>query len=119
MTARVAAARRQEEGSEDAGTAREEIALAGEGEFICELETERSSRARQEREERKAYALRIFILAEIWLAVVAAILLLQGFLGPHDWFHLSDGVLIVTTIATSASVTALLVVAVRYLFPHS
>ncbi len=76
-------------------------------------------RVRQDRAERKAYARRIFILVTIWLAVIVALLVLQGFLGPAGVFTLADSVLIAAATTTTASVTALLVVVVRYLFAAS
>ena len=72
--------------------------------------------ARQDRQDRKAYATRIFWLVCLWLSVIVALVVLQGFLGQSGWFSLSDSVLIAVATSTTASVTALLVVVVRFLF---
>ena len=74
---------------------------------------------KQDREERKRYARRIFWLVVSWLTVIVLLLFLQGFLGPCGAFALSDSVLIAVATTTTASVTAILVVVVRYLFPRS
>ena len=70
----------------------------------------------QARQDRKAHATRIFWLVCLWLSVIVALVVLQGFLGQRGWFSLSDSVLIAVDTTTTASVTALLVVVVRYLF---
>ena len=72
--------------------------------------------AQQDREERKTYATRISWLVCLWLSVIVALVALQGFLGQRGWFSLSDSVLIAIATTTTASVTALLVVVLRYLF---
>lgn len=76
---------------------------------------EQLDRVRQDRSERKA-APRIFLLACLWLAAILTLVALQGFLRQRGRFSLSDGVLIAIATTTTASVTALLVVVVRYLF---
>ena len=75
--------------------------------------------ANQDRKGRKTYAMLIFGLVVIWLGVVISLLVLQGALGPRNLFHLSDSILIAVSTTTTASVTALLVIVARYLFPSS
>jgi hypothetical protein len=48
---------------------------------------------RQDIEERKRYAGRIFYLVSVWLASIFILLLVQGFLSPLHIFALSDTVL--------------------------
>lgn len=88
-------------------------------EFERQLSQERLGQFRQDRKERKLYAKRIFKLVVLWLIVVISLLFAQGFLGPLEMFSLADSVLIATATTTTASVTALLVVVARYLFPQS
>ena len=45
-------------------------------------------------------------------------LALQGLLGPHGRFAVSDSVLIAVATTATASVTTLLVVVARHLLPH-
>ena len=94
-----------------AGTALEEV-----DDFRRLWQEEGLGQARQDREERKVYATRIFLLVSVWLGVIVALVVLQGVLGGPGWFSLSDSVLIAVATTTTASVTALLVVVVRYLF---
>ena len=51
-----------------------------------------------------------------FLWVIVAFVVLQGFLGQRGWFSLSDSVLIAIATTTTATVTALLVDLLRYLF---
>lgn len=85
-------------------------------EFVRRWQDESLGQVQQDRKERKTYATRIFWLVCLWLAVIVALVVLQGFLGQGRWFSLSDSVLIAIATTTTASVTALLVVVVRYLF---
>ena len=87
--------------------------------ILKRIEEEKLGRARQDREERKIYAQRIFLLVAVWLAVIVSLLVLQGAFGPNGRFDLSDSVLIAVATTTTASVTTLLVVVVRSLFPGS
>lgn len=73
--------------------------------------------SKQNRRERKKYALRIFVLVCCWLLVIVALLFLQGFFEPRGVFSLSDPVLIAVATTTTASVTAILVIVTRSLFP--
>ena len=84
--------------------------------FIRRWEEERLSQAKDDRKQRLRYAQRIFWMVIIWLAVIVALVVLQGFFAQHGWFSLSDSVLIAIATTTTASVTALLVVVLRYLF---
>ena len=73
--------------------------------------------AQQNREERKSYASRIFKLVCFWLIFIGVLLLLQGCLEPLGRFALADSVLIAVSTTTTGSVTAILIVVARYLFP--
>ncbi len=94
-------------------------ARAEESDFRKQIEEEQLGRSRQDREERKVCAQRIFLLVAVWLAAIGSLLVLQGAVGPHGRFDLSDSVLISVATATAASVTTLLVVVVRSLCPGS
>lgn len=74
--------------------------------------------ARQNREECKSYASRIFKLVCCWLSFIGAVVLLQGFLDPPGRFTLADSVLIAVSTTTTGSVTAILIVVARHLFPN-
>ena len=85
--------------------------------FDKKWEEHRLNTAVQAGAERKIYAKRIFWLVAVWLVLIIALLMLEGFLGPRNCFELSDAVLIAVATTTTASVTALLVIVARYLFP--
>ncbi len=94
-------------------------AVEGDGVLLIRryLTKERFSQARQDRQQRKEYADRIFHLVAYWLFALVALLGVQGFLGPFGWFDLPDTLLIAIATTTTASVTTLLVIVARYLFP--
>jgi uncharacterized membrane protein YhdT len=73
---------------------------------------------RQDLEERKRYAVLIFRLVVGWLIFVALVILLQGFLGPHRWFQVSDPVLLAMFGTTTVNVIGTLFVVANYLFPN-
>ena len=73
---------------------------------------------RQNREDRKNCASRIFKLVCIWLSLVGVVLLLQGFLDPLGWFAHEDSVLIAGPTATMGSVRAISIVVARHLIPN-
>ena len=101
---------------EDDGSAAEAEASKERRDFSDRLQEERVLQVRDDRRQRQRYATRVFLLATIWLSVIVLLVVLQGSLAPHDWFSLSDSVLIAIATTTTASVTALLVVVLRYLF---
>ena len=101
---------------EDDGSAAEAEASKERRDFSDRLQEERVLQARDDRRQRQRYATRVFLLVTIWLSVIVLLVVLQGSLAPHDWFSLSDSVLIAIATTTTASVTALLVVVLRYLF---
>lgn len=78
---------------------------------------ERLKGIQQDRTERKKYAGRIFVLVSSWLGAILGILLLQGLLGSHGCFDLSDSVLMTLLGGTTGSVIAVVVLVVKYLFP--
>jgi hypothetical protein len=65
--------------------------------------------------ERKKYATSFFILSCIWLLLVAAILLFQGFALAH--FRLGEPVMLAAIGATTVNVLGILYVVANYLFP--
>lgn len=70
----------------------------------------------QDREQRKAYALKIFTLLRGYLICVGLLLLLSGW-GVCS-FHLSDAVLITLLGTNCASIISLFVIVTKYLFPN-
>ena len=72
---------------------------------------------KQDIDERKKYAGRIFWLVVCWLIGVGVVLLLQGFLGAWGIFKLPDAVLSITVGSTTASIVAIFIVVAKYLFP--
>jgi lipopolysaccharide export LptBFGC system permease protein LptF len=75
---------------------------------------------RQNTEQRRQYATRLFAVMVGWLAVVAYVVLAQGFGvgfyrgGP---FHLSDSVVIALITTTTATVIGAFLTVANYLFP--
>lgn len=81
------------------------------------LANEKVKALRQEREERKKYAARIFWLICVWLILLMSLFFCQGFLGPRGWFSLSDAALVAIATTTTASVTGIFLLVVKHLFP--
>ena|SRR5438067_2284485 len=74
----------------------------------------------QNTEQRKSYATRLFCVMVGWLAVVAYVILAQGFgVGFHEYgrFHLADGVVIALITTTTATVIGVFLTVANYLFP--
>lgn len=72
---------------------------------------------RQDIEERKTYATRVYWMLSAWLFALLGILLLSGFAG-FTTFDLSDSVLIALVSGTTVNVIGVFVVVMRYLFPR-
>ena len=72
---------------------------------------------RQDMQERKEYAKRIFILMCFWLAGMFALLLLQGSLSRPQLFNLSESVLLAVIGGTTLNVLGIFIIVVNYLFP--
>ena len=68
---------------------------------------------RQDRQQRKEYAGKIFYLVCAWLGVLALAMLLTGF----RCMALSDAVLIALTGGATISIIGLMVIVANYLFP--
>jgi len=68
----------------------------------------------QNRKLRKIYAMRLFVLLCIWLGLILAIIILQGF----QIIKLADSVLITLITTTTANVAAYFLVVTKYLFPN-
>ncbi len=73
---------------------------------------------RQDLAERKSYARYIFVLICVWLLGMFILLLIQGFLSPHQWFALSDAVILAAIGGTTINVLGIFIVVVNYLFPR-
>jgi hypothetical protein len=92
---------------------------------------------RQNRAERKKYALRVFVVLNLWLVVVAYVLLAQGFkygapkltytyipnyrpmitMAGAAPFQLSDNVVIALLTTTTGSIIGVFLIVAKYLFP--
>jgi hypothetical protein len=72
---------------------------------------------KQDTEERRKYANRIFELVSIWLVGIFVILMVQGFLDPRGAFRLDNSVLLAVVGGTTVNVIGIFVVVVNYLFP--
>lgn len=74
---------------------------------------------KQDIRQRKAFAPKLYVLTCVWLSLVLAILLLQGFSeGRYHFFRLSEGVLIALLGTTTVNVVGLFYVVAKYLFPQ-
>ncbi len=72
----------------------------------------------QDRDERKKYALRIFILICAWIGLLFAVLALEAVGSPRGWFHLDDAILLALIGGTTANVLGIFYIVTRYLFPR-
>ncbi|MCX8491820.1 MAG: hypothetical protein ORN54_12200 [Cyclobacteriaceae bacterium] len=71
---------------------------------------------KQDRDERKSYAFKLYWLVLVWLLMILLIILFQGLQFSPLLFKLSDAVLITLITTTTANVAAFFLVVVRYLF---
>lgn len=73
---------------------------------------------RQDRDERKSYASKLYWLVLTWLTVILTIVVMQGLKVPEIrfTFQLNDVVLVTLITTTTANVAAFFLVVVRYLF---
>lgn len=71
---------------------------------------------KQDRQQRKEFAVKIYWLIVCWLGGVAILLFLVGWGGCG--FRLSDAVLVALISGTSANVIGLLAIVILYLFPR-
>jgi hypothetical protein len=76
---------------------------------------------RQNIEERKRYARRLFIMLCLWLAIILLIAITNGIDNPFICigFHVSEAVIITLITTTTANIAAFFLVVTRYLFPVS
>nr|WP_314773241.1 hypothetical protein [uncultured Porphyromonas sp.] len=81
-----------------------------------EHKAEDLERKKQDRDQRKTFALRIFVLLCVYLLVVGILLALSGF--SCIPFSLSDTVLITLLGTSCANVIALFIIVTEYLFPR-
>lgn len=71
----------------------------------------------QDREERKKYAHRVFLLMAAWLAAMIILVTLAGFKMSLYTFSLSDAVILAMIGSTTASVIGIFLIVATYLFP--
>ena len=71
---------------------------------------------KQDRDERKSYASKLYWLVLSWLMIILLITIFQGLQLSPIVFKLSDVVLITLITTTTANVAAFFLVVVRYLF---
>lgn len=79
------------------------------------LKVEEYKGKRQDREQRKDFAERIFSFLIWYMVVVGVILFLSGITVNH--FYLSDTVLVTLLGTTTANVIGIFIVVAKYLFP--
>lgn len=77
---------------------------------------------KQDIDERKKYANRIFVLVAVWLAVVVVVLVADGIRWPwmarYVGFDLPEAVLMALITTTTGGVVGILLIVARYLFPQ-
>jgi hypothetical protein len=73
---------------------------------------------RQDRDERKSYASKLYWLVLVWLTSILVIIIFQGLKIPNNRlsFQLDNAVLITLITTTTANVATFFLVVVRYLF---
>lgn len=87
-----------------------------------ELDVERGHRQaqlesyKQDTQERKKYAARIFLVCASWVTAIFVLLVLNGFGAAID-FKLSDSVLLAAIGSTTANILGIFYIVARYLFP--
>ena len=77
----------------------------------------RLAKLNQDLELREKYSGKLFDLIKYWLAAIFLLLLLQGFVGVHGYFALSDKVLITIIGGTTINVLGLFAIVANYIFP--
>ena len=77
----------------------------------------RVAKLNQDIKLRKKYSGKLYFLVSIWLAAIFLLLLLQGFVGVHGYFALSDKVLITIIGGTTINVLGLFAIVANYIFP--
>ncbi len=75
----------------------------------------RNEGIRQEIEERKKYARRIFVLCCFWVTAVLLLIVQQG--RSQSGFHVSDSVLLAAIGSTTANIISVFVIVAKHLFP--
>lgn len=78
----------------------------------------RIDQLKQDLDERKRYAAKIYRLIALWLGSLGIIILLQGVNLPKDFFSLSDSVLLALIGGTTANVLGMFFIVLKYLFPQ-
>ncbi len=97
-----------------------QLATAPEGRQLSKYEraffSAQTEGLRQDIQERKKYASRIFVLCGIWIAAVFLLLTAQG-LSRWTSFNLPQPVLLAAIGSTTANIIAVFLIVARYLFP--
>lgn len=81
------------------------------------LKYERLQNEKQNREDRKKYANRIFWLMVSWISAIILIIIVNGF-GDYLNFIVSDKVLIALISGTTINVLGIFIIVAKYLFNH-
>ncbi len=84
--------------------------------LILKVKQEHSDGLMQDRNMRKEYADKIYVLVKIWLIAVGVGLLLGGFGQAYDFFALDDSVLVTLVGGTTLGVIGLFATVAKYLF---
>lgn len=82
------------------------------------LEYEKLENEKQNREDRKKYANRIYWLMVSWISAIMIIIIAQGF-GENINFEVSDKVLITLIGGTTINILGVFVIVAKYLFNHA
>lgn len=94
----------------------EDIASSDDLSIERALKVEEYKGKKQDREQRKDFAERIFSFLVVYMTVVCFILFLSGITVNH--FFLSDTVLVTLLGTTTANVIGIFIVVAKYLFPQ-
>jgi len=86
-----------------------------EAQYKANKHSEEIANSKQDRDERKLYAGRIFTLICIWLGIITLIIIFQGFRFAD--FRLEQPVLLALIGSTTLNVVGIFVIVTRYLFP--
>lgn len=73
---------------------------------------------KQDRQQRKEFASKIFIFLCVYMVVVFVLLLFSGIKGQGLCFHLDDKVLLALLTTTTINMISIFVVVAKYLFPN-
>jgi hypothetical protein len=83
---------------------------------LKDYEQEMLEGVKQDREERKIYARRVFVLTSAWLLAIVILLVLQGLKRVWLGFELSEGVILALIGGTTVNVLGFFYFVLKYLF---